>query len=285
MDMTHRFYNVPQLIFFVFAGIACTANPCYAIEKQKLSRLSPFTLDALYSFEYAGIAFGKMGVSVTQTADRYSSITDISSSGIARVFVKHDSHSVASGTGNGFDYPERYYESQYRTRKKKKHVRLEYKKHTLTEMFLEPPANYTSRAKIADILLNSAFDPLAAIAMLRPRLYEALVSGSDAFSVRVFDGRRLTDGHFKIEALQELYHDGGMVPVYRLLAYRTLLDGYSSKEQKAAQKEATELYLYFTADERLKLIMVEVPLMIGNLRARLTEECNQPGACLLNNYP
>ncbi|NBO19173.1 MAG: DUF3108 domain-containing protein [Proteobacteria bacterium] len=279
MDMPVRLCNIPCLFLFIIA-LCATDSHAHAAEA-----LLPLKLRAVYNFEYAGIVFGSAGLEMTQDENAFDAVSDVTSSGIARIFVKHDSHSVAKGTGKHYTYSDVDYDSHYQTRSKKKAAHLVWSDGVLAKEELQP-AETGKRPPVEAALKNNALDPLRFGLALRQQLFEAMQAGKKNYSLRVFDGRRLTQADFAIKGSATVSYLGQKLPVTRVDVTRTLLEGFTESElQEAADKKDPPLRMYFTQDERLIPVVLEVPLMLGRVRAVLARECSAGESCLLGLNP
>lgn len=278
MVMGVRFYNA-VLLWGLSFSLAQGAE-------LALTQLNPLHLNALYVFDFSGIGFGKAGVAISQEPGAFEMVADVSSSGLARVFVKHDSHSVGSGVGKDFRYPECEYDSRYQTRGKKKHVRMRYHAGTVADQLVEPPDNPASRPPVAKELKAGTLDPLRFGLAMRSELYKAMKDGKKDYTLRIYDGRRLTEARFEIQEPTQIEYQGAMTAVFAVGVSRTLLEGFSASElADARDRPDPPLTIYFTQDERLIPIVMEVPLWLGRVRATLVKTCETKEACLLGLNP
>lgn len=279
MDMPRRLCNTSALFLFIMSLCASDSHA------QAEGPLLPLTLRAVYHFEYAGIVFGSAGLHMAQDARHFDAASDISSTGIARMFVKHDSHSTAKGSGKDYRYPDVAYDSRYSTRGKKKGAHLVWKGGKLAEETLQPPET-GKRPPIEASLKDEALDPLRFGLAMRHQLHAALQAGKQNYSLRVFDGRRLTQADFVIKGPSTVLYRGVKTPALRVDVTRTLLEGFTESELKEAEeKKDPPLYIYFSQDERLIPLVMEVPMLLGRVRAVLARECGEGESCLLGINP
>lgn len=275
------FCNSTRKTALFFIMLALFMPPARGAEARALPPLLPLTFQGIYHFTYGGIPFGKGGVEISQSAERYQMTADIASTGIVNAFLHHSSHSTATGTGSGFRYPHVRYESQYQTRKKKKYAMLRYENGALAEEKVAPPDNRSSRPAVSRELKDRAVNPLSLILDMRQSLHDAMRDGSQAFSLLLYDGRRLTQVHFRLAGVRTIPIGKALTEVVQVDVSRRLLEGFTSSELADAQKKKDPpLHVYFTHDERLLPLLFEAPLWFGTVRAVLGRECGEGESCL-----
>jgi hypothetical protein len=269
MGMERRLCNILLLILLSIASPAGAAEPAI-----------PLDFRGIYAFGMPGISFGNMGIEVEQTSDHYAVSTDISLSGMMKLFVQHKSHTTVEASGQDFKYPNVDYETRYQTKKKKKYVHLIYRDGAISGEILEPPD--PKRPKVPAELKNKAADPLSFILRLREQLAAALAQKRDQFSLYVFDGRRLTEADFTIQNnIRTIRYRGNKVPVVTVMAKRKLIAGYNASELKDQDTNEPPLYIFFSRDERLIPLRLEAKVWFGMLAAELIKECRTGESCLL----
>lgn len=263
-------------LFFLFLTMAF---PQFAFAAGPLP---PLNFKGMYDFGFTGMRFGKLGIEIEQTPQHYQMTCDIASTGIVSVFAKHNSHSMVEGNGADFSYPDRVYETNYQTKNKKRHVKLVHKSGALTEEVVEPTENAQKRPPVPEEMKKNASDPLTFIMRMRDGVREAMQNHSDSFKVNVFDGRRLTEADFTVTGKSTLSFGGKQQPVIVVGVKRKQLAGFTKSEQDDANPNEPALTVYFTDDDRLVPLRMEVPFMFGKLYAALTKECGEKESCLLS---
>jgi hypothetical protein len=240
----------------------------------------PLQLKGLYELSYAGMRVGNMGIEIDQTPEHYAITSDIATSGLAKMFVKHNSHTTVGGSGHDFIYPHIEYETHYQTRNKKKYVKMIYKDGAVEETLI-PPDNRKTRPAVAPELKKDSSDPLSLILRIRQGLFEARASKKDAFIIKAYDGRRLTQVAFTIAGTRTITYKNKPLSVIAVDSRRTLLGGFTASELADYSPKEPTLHSYFTDDERLLPIRLETSLWIGTLSATLAKECRTGESCLL----
>ena len=229
--------------------------------------LAPIEFTGRYALEMAGIPFGSIDISFEQDASRYHAVSDAATVGIARMFVKHSSHSTSQGSGAGFHYNDVEYASDYSTRNKKKSARFTKKNGVMTRSQSLPPDE--KRPVVSQALKNTAYDPLAIALAIRVELARALQGGPQDFTLDYFDGKRLYRADFSYEGEKNIRIHGQKYPVHVVTATRKLIGGYTPKEFEKAKEPEPTLSIYFSNDGRLVPLRLDVPLGFATAAATL----------------
>lgn len=268
--MRFPFCNICLLFCLILAQPARAESPNIAIEFK-----------GLYVFSLGPIAFGKMGIEVDQSASEYNVTCDISSTGLARMFANHESHTTVEATGQGFIYSRLSYETNYRTRKKARYVKLVRAGGKMVEEKVQPPDNRDKRPAVEEALKANAYDPLSFVLAMRRGLIEALNQQRNSFSLDVYDGRRLTQADFTLQGKTTVVYNKAKVPVIAVAVRRKLLAGFTASEIDDYSPKEPTLYLYFTDDARVVPIQVELTTWFGKITGTLAKECRTGESCLL----
>lgn len=264
--MILSFYNRPLmcLLFLLLSGGAGAAE------------LPPFDFKAGYDFTLGGVVFGRMGIEAEQKAMQYDIAADIATTGIARLFARHSSHTTVSAHGSDRDY-----RTDYRTRKKKKSVEMTTRGGKVTKVVVTPPEPPEKRPPVATAMASAAYDPLSFLMEIRRRLHRALEENRENFSLNLYDGRRLTKASFAVLGRRQILLHGKKTRVVTVGLRRTPLAGFNKSELAEIDSNEPTVYLHFSDDGRLMPLMAETTLWFGPLAATLTKECRTGESCLL----
>lgn len=243
--------------------------------------LPPLDFKGVYDFRFSGVPIGRMGIESEQSPAHYAMTADVTTVGVARLFTEHESHTVVSGSGAGFAYPNVAYESRYRTKDKKKSVVMGWKEGAFGSETLVPPDNRATRPEVPAEMKKDAADPLSFNLILRKKTWEALQSGNPAFSLNVYDGRRLMRVDAAVAGKQVIRLDGRKAAAVRVALRRKPLAGYTAKELKRFDPNEPTLWIYYSDDARFIPIHLEVGFLFGKLTATLAKECRTGESCLL----
>lgn len=269
MVMRFPFINILMLAIFM-------AFPALAAEN-----LTPIDEKLYYEANWSGVNFGKIGIEINEQPDKANVTCDISSSGIMALFIKHSSHTTLAASGHNFTYPDRVYESNYFTRKKSRHVKLTYKNSKISEQIVEPPDNRDKRPAVPEDDINSAYDLMSFLLQMRSELFAAQKSGKTEFSINAYDGRRLTQGDFKITGKKTIQVAGAKQETIVVSSRRKFLAGYTKSEQDDYDPNEPSMTTYFSNDEKLIPLRMEVPFFMQVISATLVKRCEKAGECLL----
>lgn len=237
---------------------------------------SPLDFKGIYDFQFSGVPFARMGIEAEENTYGYFITSDITLGGIAKLFTSHSSHTTVEQT-NG----DRIYDTKYRTKKKRKAVRMVYKNGKMITHVVEPPENPAKRPPVPSALKNAAHDPLSLNLALRRALWKALHGGPNDFSLTVFDGRRLTQIDASLTGKKKIPIGERETPVVKLAVRRKLLNGYTKSELEDYDPKEPTLWMYYSDDERLVPLKVEVGFLFGKITGTLAKECRTGESCLL----
>ncbi len=270
--------RIIRLVINITLLFFCLAYPALATET-----LTPINEKLYYEASWSGINFGKIGIEIDEQADRASVTCDIASSGIMALFIKHSSHTTLTASGKDFSYPEHVYESYYHTRKKARHVKLTYKGGKISEEIVEPPDNRDKRPAVPDEDKNKAYDLMTFLLQMRTEILNAKKEGKTSFTINAYDGRRLTQADFNIIGENSLKIAGEQQPVLAVTARRKFLAGYTQSELDDYDPKEPSMTVYFSNDDKLIPLRMEVPFMMQKIKADLIKKCGNGESCLLGN--
>lgn len=281
--MQHIYNSMPKIILFSI-GLAFSAltqaQAAGAQAGAAESQLSPLAFKGIYEFGFTGIRFGKLGIELDQTAARYQVTCDIVTTGLVKLFVKHSSHTHAQGSGHDFTYSDITYQTDYQTKKKKKSARLVYKNGKVVEEAVTPPENRATRPAVEDKLKENTTDPLSLVLRIRQALFDAQRAHAGPFSIRYYDGRRLTEIDFVVQGPRIIQFNGQKTAVVEVLASRKLIAGFTASELSSFNTKEPPLHIYFSQDKRLIPLKMEATLWMGMVQATLVKECAAGESCL-----
>jgi hypothetical protein len=252
------------------------ANPAIGAET-----LTPITEKLYYEASFAGLNFGKIGIEIDEQKDKASITCDIVSSGVLAWFIKHSSHTSMIATGENFTYPNKIYESHYRTRQKKRSVKLLYKDGKIIEKNIQPPENADKRPAIPDEDINSAYDLMSFLLQMRTEIINGQQNGKKDFIINAYDGRRLTQASFTISGEKIIKIAGKKHRTIAVIAKRKQLAGFSKGEIKDFNHNEPNMTIYFSNDKKLLPLRMEVPFFMQKITADLVKTCSKEESCLL----
>lgn len=276
MVASRRFFNIILLSCSFIAVLSLSARADLPPQADP----DPLAFAGQYEFTLGKLPLGKMGIEVRQDQSHYAITSDIVTTGLLNMFVKHSSHTTVTGSGRRFSYPDRDYETHYQTRKKKKYVKMVTRNGAVSETLI-PPDNAAIRAPVTGELKEDAVDPLSLTIRMRQDLWHALKNHEGSFVIMLYDGRRLSELDFVLGDRRTLLYRGEYVPVVTLTLTRRLIAGFTQKELDERDPKEPPVRIFFTEDARMMLLRAEVSLWMGTLSANLTHECAAGESCLL----
>lgn len=231
--------------------------------------LAPIEKKLRYEASFSGIKFGKIDIEIKQQPDKANIICDISSTGIVNLFVKHSSHTTLSASGSDFSYPNRVYESNYKTRNKKRRVKLVYKDNKITEEIIEPKESENKRPKVPEDDKNSAYDLMSFLLQIRKEIANSRIKGNNSFTINIFDGRRLTQTDFTITGNKTIKISGKKYITIAVSSKRKPISGFSKGEMEDYKPNEPSMTSYFSNDGELIPLRMEIPFLFQYVRADL----------------
>lgn len=243
--------------------------------------ITPISEKLYYEAGWSGINFGKIGIEIDEQADKANITCDITSSGIMALFIKHSSHTTLIATGSNFTYPNRTYESHYHTRKKARAVKLIYKDGKIVKEDIQPPENREKRPAVPESDINSAYDLMTFLLQMRSEITDAQKTGKTTFTLNAYDGRRLTQADFNIVGENTIKIAGKKQKALAVTARRKFLAGYTKGELDDYDPNEPSLTVYFSNDEKLIPLRMEVPFFMQKISADLVKRCEKDESCLL----
>ena len=276
--LVYDVYMDIRLIIINIGLASFLASPLQASET-----LAPVTAKLRYQAGFEGLLVGDIGLEVNQQPGKADVTLDVQSSGIVKLFVKHSNHTTLTASGKNFTYPERVYETNYRTRKKPRHVKLTYKGGKLADSVVEPVEPPGKRTALDEKRRDSAYDLLYFLLRMRADLWDALGHNKTQFSMDIFDGKRLMQADFTLLGKQTISLGADTRNVIAIAAKRTPLGGLTKSEVENFANGEPPLTIYFSDDSRLIPLVMDVEVLGGHLTAQLMKECGAEESCLLGN--
>lgn len=269
MGIRRTVYNIPLLAILA------------ALPAQAAEPYNAFNFKGIYTFGLTGLDIGRMGIEIEQDPNHYAAVADITLVGLAKMIANHSSHTTIEASGSHFTYPNRQYESQYRTKKKKKSVLLEYKNGKIVSEDIQPPDNRDTRPAVSAQMKNTGYDPLSFILEMRTEAATAAKDGTSSFVIHAFDGRRLTEATFTVLGKKNITFNGRRISTTALSVKRKPLEGFTASEIEDWSPKEPPLFVYFSDDERFIPLRLELTMWFGTLTADLAKECRTGESCLL----
>jgi hypothetical protein len=233
--------------------------------------LAPLNHDLRYDIYWNSLPLGRVRIKVTETKTSYSIDFDAKTRGIARMF--DDTKSETKITGHIAD--GRYIPISYDTHTKdgQKHTTIAYAEDgTIVARDRKPMDNPKWRPIVPLEEANTAADPGTAFLRLRREMHRNMTLNIRSNSQRAYDGARLTGYNVDVVSRASLDIMGKHTNAINTVVKRVLVNGYTAKEIKKQKKEGDPTtHLYFSADERMIPLQVDIDTGFGTLSVKLTE--------------
>lgn len=254
--MQNRLYKLP-LIILLF---------CWPL--TAFAALTPVSFTGQYGLYLSGLPIGTMKAGVNVKANGYDITAAVRTSGLVGMIARHRSDSSAEATGTDIDRMNVTYLVDSQTRNKKRTIRLVKKNGKVTEEVINPPENRATRPEVASAMKDGTFDAISIVLKLRSLIEEWKKTGKNQATIRLYDGRRLTDARVTIEGEKKLrkYGTNGVIT---LSIKRKPVAGFTQKELAQYRPDEPALTIYFSNDEKLIPLHLELPFTFGVLTAEM----------------
>lgn len=253
-----------------------------AAQQQPLPPLQPYTGTGYYEVSWSGVGVGGMVIDTKEDEKGYRMEVAIRSDGLAWFFTKHSSVTTVEGDKNRKgEYIPRKFETVFKLRKKTRHIVLTYDAQgRLESEYNHPPEPPEKRPPVPMELKERALDALTPLFMQRQRIYQALRNGEDQFTLRMFDGRRLTDMHYFIHGRKRMGWNMQDMPIIHFSLTRTPVAGYKKDElEDYRDRKDPQVSLYLSDDGRLLPLKIVVDSSAGQFYANYRQNCPSMEAC------
>lgn len=237
----------------LFFLICAAAAPVPASAQPPVPGYSPVITEAplpfnrRYAVYWTGIKIadlftGYTGARLTARIESYGLVKQISKyrSETYTDYINHE---------NGI-LPKAFF-TQFRQRKRTRKIELGYDGDTglLIADNVTPPDNRKKRPAVAQAAKALTTDPLTAAFAARERVIAARKTGDSAFSLPLYDGRRLSRLDFMITGETRIETPAtGAVNTLMLEMRRVPLQGYTNNEKKRMQKEEPVVTVFVSDD-------------------------------------
>lgn len=257
--------------------------PSSAIAPQPISgtpeALEPMRFTGYFVFDWSGMPLGDIVLDAQEEAGAYHMQSKVHTQGLARLFTRHKSITQVNGEHKS-QYRPVHYESDYKIGSKQKYIRLEFNADgSIREEESNPPPNPGAREEVPVEEKTGALDPLSLLMGVRENLWKTMREGGRRFSLRMYDGKRLTQVGVNIlgDAMIKLGEES--VHTIRVALSRTPLYGYKEKEVREIVDGDPPLIIYFSQDARMMPVALELEIYYGTLSGQFVRECDSVTAC------
>lgn len=267
-------------------SIACVALMFMSISAWAAdisAPLQPYNNTSLYRVTWSGgILAGYLTFDAHETASDYEITVQSKAVGALRLATKHKSNLKTEGVKQGDHYIPQRFTGNFIGRNETRDITLDYDKNgnLMAENYVSPKPESNNRPKVPDELKINALDPLTAFYIQRLLIYKALQQGQKDFTLRYYDGRRLTDMQYQVDGLSTLTVDNKSTQVLNVAVTRIPVAGYKEKELKEMAEKTMKVYFSFSTDGKLTPLRFIVDAKMGAFHATYLESCASMESCL-----
>lgn len=241
-------------------------------------------MNGFYTVSWGGISVGKLVMIASEDEKQFSLDAYVKTSGIVYAITRHESKTSTRGKVDrkAQRYIPTHYETVFKMRGKTRHIILDYdSKGRLKKEFNDPPENRSARPEVPMNLKRTVVDALNPFFTQRPAIYKALKGHEKDFTLRMFDGRRLTDLHYHVVGRQWINQNDTQKPVIIFKLSSMPIAGYKKSELEDLKKETNPDISFYLSDDGLLLpIKLVIEASGGTFYANLTQQCRSVEACL-----
>jgi len=264
-----RLYKMTLLFCLIHINTASFAvSAADALPVAKLP--APVTFFGQYHFSWGGIHLGKLALGIEEKKDSYKLYLAVTSGGIINLFTRHSNSTEAYGKRGSSIYHPSFYESHYKTKKKPRHIRLQYDaKGKVIEVYNDPPEDRAKRPEVPEDMSKDSYDPLTGMMAIR----------AGKLALKAFDVKRLYEVSATDEGRETVTALDNDVEAQKFNLSRKPLAGMTEKETKEYEDGEPPLYFYFSTDERRVPVFMSMPVLMGSINGYLVKECKTWDEC------
>lgn len=254
----------------VLAVYLLGAVSLYSSAAMAVETMEPTTFYGKYDFTWAGIRLGKLELGFEIQERHYSAHLVVVSAGIVNLFTRHESDTTVNGDIVQGKFHPKIYESNYKTKKKPRHIRLVYNKAgEVTEELNEPPEDRNVRPEVPADKKKGSYDPLTGFLALRAGVLE----------MNAFDAKRLYLVTAALKGTESLTVMGDDKQTKDYVFARVPLAGMTAKETKEYKEGEPPLHVYFSDDKLTVPVYISMPIMMGSVKGSLVKICDNWDEC------
>ncbi|MCC7259405.1 MAG: DUF3108 domain-containing protein [Alphaproteobacteria bacterium] len=284
--------NMKYSLFWVFFLALTWASPAAysteaaptltAVKTESPPATAPLTANLWYKFYWSGLYAGDIIIGVTETEGKYEARAVIETQDMVRTISRFWSDTSIHGTREKGAYRPTHYDTYYHRRKGGgRKIVLDYEGDArIVKEDYNPPENRQKRPAVPPEQRDGAPDPITLALVVRQKLRALLDAGTKKFTMRMFDGRRLSDVNFEIVGKDIIEVKERRRDVIHIVYEQSPVAGYTNNEMKRLAGENPRVDIYISDDDRLIPLQVEGTAMMGTASAMFRKECRLFEECL-----
>lgn len=257
------------------------ATPVNAQETAPLPPLQPYNSIGYYEVAWSGLTVGGMAIAAHDDDKTYGMDVRVKSNGLAWAFTKHHSTTTVEGIKRKGSYIPQRFETWFTLRKDTRHIVLDYDKNgKLTNELNTPPEDRNKRPEVPMELKQHVVDALTTFFVQRQEVYKALKNGEDRFTIRMYDGRRLTDMQYFVQGRKEVNWNKQDTRVIVFNLSRSPVAGFKKNELEEIEgKQDPAVSLYLSDDGKLIPLKIIIDSSAGSFYANFKHSCADMESC------
>lgn len=235
----------------------------------------------LYHVSWSGVPVGLLLMDAHETASTYTINVRTEAIGLLKPVTRHKSTMNTRGSKQNGRYIPQHFETVFKLRGDTREISLDFDTSgKLVAETNEPPEPEWKRPKVPAELKGELIDPISLFYVHRPLIHAALLDPAKKnFTIRYYDGRRLTDLHYTVIGLKNTDINKVQTPIYYVVVTREAIAGYKDKELKEMKGKDLKLHLYLSTDGRLMPLKFVVDAAMGAYYAEYRQSCDTLEAC------
>lgn len=234
----------------------------------------------VYSVTWNNLPVGYLIMDAQETASTYKVDVNTRATGALKLATKHSSTLTAQGIKREGKYLPQHFGTVFNLRGESRTIDLAYDKDgRLISETNNPPEPEWKRPPVPQELKADAIDPMTLFYAHRPLIHKAIRNGEREFTLRYYEGRRLTDLYYTVGEVEQVQIGKHSVPLLRVSVLRKPIAGYKEKELKKMAKKDYLLELYLTTDGRYMPQKFVVDAALGTFYATYKQACPSVDAC------
>ncbi|MBM3617548.1 MAG: DUF3108 domain-containing protein [Alphaproteobacteria bacterium] len=243
--------------------------------------LKDYNDTGVYDVTWNKLPVGFLVMDAHEDAGTYKVDVVTRATGALKLATKHSSTMNARGIKRNGGYTPQHFETVFKLRGDTRTITLDYDTSgNLVAETNEPPEPEWKRPKVPLELKVNAIDPMTLFYAHRPFIHKAIRSGNREFTLRYYEGRRLTDLYYTVGEVEDVQIGKEKHPLLHVSVLRKPVAGYKEKELKEMREKDMKLQLFLTTDGRYMPLKFVVDAKMGAFYATYKQSCPSVDACV-----
>ncbi|HYM32363.1 MAG TPA: DUF3108 domain-containing protein [Candidatus Cybelea sp.] len=236
---------------------------------------------ATYRFAatWAGLPAADIYLTLDDGERSYKASIDIRSVGMVKLLSKFAAHAESAGSFlDGIRAKPNAYDADYKLRKKRNHVALQFAAAADRWLVTRGPADTSNKPLPPAEMRRDTIDPLAALMAVRTWARQGPEVRGKPFHIPVFDGKRRFDVDGKLVGIETVQIGGAAVRAMHVSVVLLPIAGFktAAEEGEDIETDPRPLDLILSDDERLVPLKISVSAFLLPAETQIIATCTTP---------